>query len=100
MKDIQAVKGIWPKVTLIALACLALTTPALASASSTHTLSRHVIAGGGGPMDGTGHTMMGTIGQPMVGSMAFSGGHSLCSGFWCTGEVEYEVYLPLVLRNF
>jgi hypothetical protein len=100
VKDIQAVKRIWPKVALITLACLALITPALASASSTHSLSRHVIAGGGGQMDGTGHTIMGTIGQPLVGSMFASGDHSLCSGFWCIGAVEYKVYLPLVLRNF
>ena len=99
MRSIRAEKRIWPKVLLIVIISLALAAPALAHVTSTHSLPRHAFAGGGGQMDSTGHTIVGTVGQPAVGSMAASGGHSLCSGFWCVGTATYEVCLPLVVRS-
>jgi len=98
VKSSRVAKWKWPKVVLVVLGCLGLAAPALAQVSSNYDLSWHVIAGGGEQMNSTGRTMVGTIGQPLVGAMAAGGGHSLCSGFWCRGEVEYKVYLPLVLR--
>jgi hypothetical protein len=77
---------------------LASASVALAQASSNYDLSWHIIASGGGQMGGSGHTIAGTIGQPVVGTMGGSG-HALCSGFWCFGTVEHRVYLPLVLRD-
>ncbi|MBN1954797.1 MAG: hypothetical protein JW900_07080 [Anaerolineae bacterium] len=88
------------KAALIALAlvaCLALAVPVLAHVSAAYDLSWNVIAGGGGKMESTQHTLYGTVGQAATGHMS-SSGHTLCSGFWCSGEVEYWVYLPLVLR--
>jgi len=92
-------------VTLVLVVCLALAAPVLrqaqdvvlAQVSANYDLSWHVIAGGGGRMAGTQHTLQGTTGQAVVGPAAGSG-HTLCSGFWCGVEAEYRVYLPLVLR--
>ena len=92
-------------VTLVLVACLALAAPVLCQAqdavlaqvSANYELSWRVIAGGGGRMAGTQHTLQGTAGQPVIGPAAGSG-HTLCSGFWCGVEAEYRVYLPLVLR--
>jgi hypothetical protein len=92
--------------TLVLVACLALVAPVLrqtqdvvlAQVSANYDLSWHVIAGGGGRMAGTQHTLQGTTGQAVVGPAAGSG-HTLCSGFWCGVGAGYRVYLPLVLRN-
>jgi hypothetical protein len=91
---------------LILVACLALAAPilrqaqdaALAQVSAAFDLSWHVIGSGGGGMESARYTLQSTAGQPVLGSMEGSGGHTLCSGFWCS-TTEYRVYLPLVLRN-
>jgi hypothetical protein len=77
---------------------LALTSIAFAQVSSNYDLSWHVIGGGIGQMEGANHSLQGTLGQTAAGSMT-SGGHTLCSGFWCTEAEQIEVYLPLVLRD-
>jgi hypothetical protein len=77
---------------------LGLASIAFAQVSSNYDLSWHVIGGGVGQMDSTGHSLQGTLGQAVSGSMS-STGHSLCTGYWCQGEEESAVYLPLVLRD-
>lgn len=92
--------------SLVLVACLSLAVPflrqvqdvVLAQVSANYDLSWHVIAGGGGRMAGTQHTLQGTIGQAVVGPAADSG-RTLCSGFWCGVEAEYRVCLPLVMRD-
>lgn len=87
------------KVTLALVLVITLgAVPVLAQISAAHDLWWHVIGGGGGRMESTGHTLQGTVGQPVTGSMA-SDGHTLCSGFWCGVGTEYRVYLPLVLSH-
>ena len=87
------------KVILVLVLVITLgAVPVLAQISAAYDLSWHVIGGGGGRMESTGHTLQGTVGQAVTGSMG-SDGHALCSGFWCDAESEYSVYLPLVLRN-
>jgi hypothetical protein len=83
---------------LLALGLLLIGLPVLAQTSAHYDLSWHVIAGGGGEMASGGHTLTGTLGQPMSG-LALSSGHELCSGFWCQGAGVYRIYLPFVLRN-
>ena len=87
------------KIILLAILCLLLAAavPALAQVSANYDLSWHVIAGGGGRMASSGHALVGTAGQPLTGPM-LSSGYTLCSGFWCSGAVQYRIYLPLVLR--
>jgi hypothetical protein len=85
-------------IILALVACLALAIPALAQVSAIYDLSWHTIAGGSGKMNSAQHTLYGTVGQPATGQ-ASSSGHTLCSGFWCSGETgDHQVYLPLVLR--
>jgi hypothetical protein len=56
--------------------------------------------GGGGGSDAVSDTALsGTVGQAVVGADD-NGAHELCAGFWCGAAAEYEVYLPLVLRDF
>ncbi len=61
-------------------------------------MPRSVISGGGGRITGGNVVLHGTLGQPVVGSVA-NDSYRLCSGFWCGGGV-YKIYLPLTLRNF
>jgi hypothetical protein len=93
-------------IGLALVACLALAVSGLeqaqdvvlAQVSAIYDLSWHAIAGGGGKMESAQYTLHGTTGQAATGQMS-SNGHTLCSGFWCSGEAGgYQVYLPLVLR--
>jgi ribosomal protein S27AE len=56
-----------------------------------------VTGGGGGHFEQGIYTLDNTIGQPVVGTDS-TGIYDLCAGFWCRPE-EYEIYLPVVLRN-
>ncbi|MFL7790921.1 MAG: hypothetical protein AB8I69_02180 [Anaerolineae bacterium] len=85
-------------VILAGFILLALASIAFAQVSSNYDLSWHVIGGGVGRMESTGHSLQGTLGQTVSGSMS-STGHSLCTGYWCQGEEDFAVYLPLVLRD-
>ncbi|MGD9099111.1 MAG: hypothetical protein PVF45_01430 [Anaerolineae bacterium] len=82
------------------IVCLVLVVPVLAQSTARHDLPWHVGAGGGGRMESTGHTLLGTVGQPLIGTMT-SSGHALNSGFWYTeAVVDYRVYLPLLVCEF
>lgn len=84
-------QGMW-----ILLACLlAVVVPVMAQSSPGYDLSWHVVAGGGGRMEGTAYTLSGTAGQPVVDRLP-GGGYVLAGGFWVGGI--YRVYLPLTLR--
>ncbi len=54
--------------------------------------------GGQTEPDGPSYTLSGTMGQPDVAGWSGKG-YSLSGGFWGGGEVQYNIYLPLVLRN-
>ena len=61
----------------------------------------HTVDGGGGTLVGAGgFSLSGTTGQPDAGLLT-GGGYSLAGGFWGGGRlsVEYELYLPLILRQ-
>jgi hypothetical protein len=55
---------------------------------------------GGGVMDSTSanFSLNGTIGQPDAGRAA-SPFYVLVGGFWGSAAVNYNVYLPLILKN-
>ena len=46
------------------------------------------------------YTLGGTIGQADAAPPLSSGGYTLTGGFWAGALVEYQVYVPLVLRNY
>ena len=56
-----------------------------------------VTGSGGGHLEQGIYTLDNTIGQPVVGTDS-NGNYDLCAGFWCRPE-EYEIHLPVVLRN-
>ena len=64
-------------------------------------LSWWTVDGGGGTSADGGYRLTSTAGQPDAGILT-GGGYILYGGFWTGGVVPgwWEVYLPLVLRNF
>jgi uncharacterized membrane protein YccF (DUF307 family) len=82
------------------ICCLLLVGVVLAQTSASYDLTWNVIAGGGGPISSTSYAINSTIGQAAVGRVGNST-FELCSGFWCgAAVVEYEIYLPIVLKNY
>jgi hypothetical protein len=84
------------------LLLLLLGTTGLAAANgSEYTLTRWTVDGGGITNRTVGeYTLSGTIGQPDAGLLA-DDDYALGGGFWGGGGMpQYEVYLPLVLRNY
>jgi hypothetical protein len=45
------------------------------------------------------YSLGGSIGQPDAGSMG-GGSYQLNGGFWGGASINYNIYLPLVLKNF
>ena len=91
------------KHTLILLALIALLLLGAASLSLAngldYRLTRWTVDGGGVTNRTVGeYTLSGTIGQPDAGALAH-GDRVLGGGFWGGGVGQYQVYLPLVLRN-
>jgi hypothetical protein len=85
-------------IILAGIMLLTLVSVAFAQVSSNYDLSWHVIGGGGGQAASAGHTLQGTLGQPVVDPTS-SDEHTVLSGFWSAGAVGFKIYLPLVLRN-
>ncbi len=83
---------------LIALPVLARSQTA--PAASSYNLSWYTIDGGGAMnVSGGGYSLNGTIGQPDAGVLSGSG-YTLVGGFWGGAAINYNIYLPLVLKNF
>jgi len=83
-------------IILTLITFLLLTGAVLASGSAS--IDWNVIGGGGTHLEAGDYTLDCTIGQAIAGTAENSPYH-LCSGYWCGAGVEYDVYLPLVLRD-
>jgi len=57
-----------------------------------------LIGGGGGAADSTNYAVNFTVGQSAIGAST-STSYRGCLGYWC-GGVEYQIFLPLVLRGY
>ena len=71
------------------------------SLQSGYDLSWYTIDGGGATFStGGSYSLGGTIGQPDAGMMS-SGSYTLLGGFWGDAPINYNynIYLPLVLKN-
>jgi hypothetical protein len=90
------------KVKSLVLSAALLTTlllTSLALASGSYSINWWVIGGGGGHAEAGNYSLDATIGQPVTGGMS-GGPYTLASGFWGgAAVVEYEIYLPIVLKN-
>ena len=63
-------------------------------------LSWNVIAGGGtGPLTGDGFSVRSTVGQTAIG-LDDGPTTDMCAGYWCSAKVDYDVFLPAVLKNY
>jgi hypothetical protein len=71
----------------------------LAMESDNYAINWDVIGSGGEPSTSASFALNGTIGQGVVGSSS-GDSYGLCGGYWCGGEIAYNIYLPLVLRNW
>ena len=88
------------KAFLILAALLLLGSGALAQGGNGYDLSWWTADGGGQTFStGSGYSLGGTIGQPDAGLLAGSGYH-LSGGFWGGATAVYDVYLPVVMRNY
>ena len=85
----------WQTMWLLLACLLAVAVPVQAQSSPGYDLSWHVVAGGGGRLEGAAYTLQGSAGQPATDSLQGSS-YTLASGFWVGGI--YRLYLPLVRR--
>ena len=87
---------------LLAVPCLFRATTVTAQTGGDYTLIWATIDGGGATtVDGGGYALGGTIGQPDAGRVS-GGDYVLHAGFFPGGSavnIEYDLYLPLVLRG-
>jgi hypothetical protein len=61
---------------------------------------RRLLGGGASDSTAEGVALRATLGQPVVGVITGSGGDvTLRQGFQCDATPEYNVYLPLVIRD-
>ncbi len=71
-----------------------------AAPQSGYDLSWYTIDGGGAMnSNGGSYSLGGSIGQPDAGSMG-GGSYQLNGGFWGGASINYNIYLPLVLKNY
>jgi len=68
-----------------------------AQSGSGYDLTWSTLDGGGGSSSGGGYSLSGTIGQADAGALS-GGGYTLNGGFWGDAALNYNIYLPLVLR--
>ena len=72
--------------------------PVTAMESPNYALNWTVMGSGGQAASSPSYALNGTIGQASIGFKA-STSYQFCSGYWCGAAAQYEVYLPLVIRN-
>jgi len=90
----KVVPFVLPLVVLSLLVAVAL------AQTGGYELSWWTVDGGGGMLQGGSYTLSGTAGQPDAGMLA-GDGYTLSGGFWGgAGPAAYDVYLPLVLRDY
>src|SRR5687767_3756668 len=86
-RDIHPLSPVACLVSLVSL-CLSVTVVVLnanAQSGGQFTITKSVIAGGGGASSAGTFTLAGTIGQPLAGGPSSGANFSLISGFWGGG---------------
>jgi len=67
-------------------------------AGSGYDLTWSTIDGGGSMSIGGGYALNGAIGQPDAG-VSSGRGYTLLGGFWGGAAVQYNIYLPVVIKG-
>jgi hypothetical protein len=89
-------------LAIVLLCALVLASNALAGMSSAnYRLDWYVLltGGGGGPTDSTNYAANFTVGQTAIGA-ADSTNYEAGLGYWYGAAGGYEIYLPLILRDY
>lgn len=88
--------------SLVIVALLVAAGVALGRSAADCAVAWRVIAGGGGYSASASYQVKGTAGQAVAGPpLMSSSSYRISSGFWAGAlrEIEYKIYLPLVLRG-
>jgi hypothetical protein len=83
-------------LTIVLLLVLASTSGA--GGSTQYAIEWDVVSASGTPMTSSSYGLAGTIGQPAE-EVSSSSNYVLCAGYWCGIDVDYAIYLPIVLRD-
>ena len=85
-------------MTLVVLLLLA--SSALAMSSENHRLDwfTPMTGNGGDEVDSANYAANFAVGQSVIGASS-SASYEGCLGYWCGTGIEYEICLPLVLRD-
>jgi hypothetical protein len=86
-----------PTISLALVVSLVIISLTLAQTGGGYDLTWNSIDGGYMFSTGGGYSLAGTIGQPDVGALS-GGGYTLAGGFWAGTDIQYKVYLPIVLK--
>lgn len=89
-------KKLFIPLAVVLICSLALAGGALAA--NGFAIPRSIIGGGGQQVTGSGYVLNSTIGDPIVNNPSVGDTYGLSSGFWW--PPRFEVYLPLVLKNY
>jgi hypothetical protein len=85
-------------VALTIVLLLVLVSMSSAGSSTQYAIEWDVASAGGAPMTSSTYGLAGAIGQPAQG-ISISPDYVLCAGYWCGIDVDYTIYLPIVLRD-
>lgn len=92
----------WKLGILVVILCGLILVPSTGAVmtmeSGNYAINWDVIGSGGEPSTSVSFALGGTIGQGMVG-LSSSASYGLCGGYWCLGEIETHIYLPLMMQN-
>ncbi len=90
----------WLLIPAVLLCILLLTTSVWAMSSTNYRLDWFTpLTGTGGSASSTNYGANFTVGQVAPGTYS-STNYDGCLGYWCGIAVGYNVYLPMVLRNY
>jgi len=85
---------------VVLLCCLALVSAVLAQGSTHYQLTWSTVASGGDSTSRSANYILGgTAGQGAPGEAA-SASYKLGSGFWYGVPMQYDIYLPIVMRDY
>jgi len=92
-------KSLWLFLLIIISVMVLLVVPiAAAQSGDGYDLTWNTVDNGGEMFSvGGGYSMGSTIGQPDAGTLS-GGGYTLAGGFW-GGIAQFNIFLPLILRN-
>ena len=85
-------------LVIVLLSSLVLVSASGAASSGQYTIDWDISSAGGTPMQSSSYGLAGTIAQPVSG-VSSSSSYILCAGYWCGVDVDYTIYLPLILRD-